>query len=291
MSSLTIKNLSKKYGNIRALDSVSMEIPMEPVALLGPNGAGKTTLLRILSTLLSSDSGEISFGNINWSKPKLVRPIIGYLPQYFNFYPYLTVKETLEYVAILKKLPKSQSQSSISDLIEKTNLEGVYSQQIRTLSGGTRKRVGIAQALLNNPPILLIDEPTAGLDPAERIRFRNLLMNIAHERLVLISTHIAEDAEAICSYSIIIKEGKIVKMCKIDDLISCANGRIFETKLCANEFDDFSINNVIVSYKAEADGSLIVRYIKPKKDSNNTWLKPSLEDAYMMMVQDTEDEQ
>lgn len=168
---LIIENVNKRYGRISALVDINLKLPITSIALLGPNGAGKTTLLRILATVIDSDSGRISFRDIDWKRPRQVKPCIGYLPQHFNFYQYLTVKETLEYIAVLKRVPAEQSRLAIKQLLQETNLTAVCNQRIGTLSGGTRRRVGIAQALLSNPPILLIDEPTAGLDPEERIRF------------------------------------------------------------------------------------------------------------------------
>ena len=193
---LEIREISKHYKDKKAVDNVSLTLTPGVWGLLGANGAGKTSLMRMIAGIVKPTSGEILYDGLPiWTLKEKYREIFGYLPQEFGFYPEFTVKSYLEYVASLKGLSRTTTRKKIGELLERLTLSDVKNKKISKLSGGMKRRVGIAQALLNDPKVLILDEPTSGLDPGERIRFRNLLSEFAHNRIVLISTHIVSDVE------------------------------------------------------------------------------------------------
>ena len=192
---LCMEHISKRFKDMTAVDDISLQLTPGVWGLLGANGAGKTTLMRMLAGIMQPTSGQITYDGIPISTlGQRYRDIFGYLPQEFGFYPEFTVQDCLEYVAVLKGLTAADSKRKISELLEQLTLTHVRRKKIAKLSGGMKRRVGIAQALLNEPEVLILDEPTSGLDPGERVRFRNLLSEFAHDRIVLISTHIVSDA-------------------------------------------------------------------------------------------------
>ena len=196
MHTLAINNVTKQYGSFTALQGVDLQIEPGVFGLLGPNGAGKSTLMRILTTLQPADSGHIEYDGLSWQKQHLVRDIIGYLPQKFSLYKHLKVKEALTHVAVLKGIKTPRD--SVQDVLHRVNLEEHQNKKIGALSGGMIRRLGIAQAILGNPQIMIVDEPTAGLDPEERIRFRNILQTLGTSKTIIISSHIVEDIETVC---------------------------------------------------------------------------------------------
>ncbi len=206
---IDIKGLFKNYGKKQALVDVSLHLENGMFGLLGRNGAGKTTLMRILSTLLCKTSGELSICGIPIENAKEIRKLIGYLPQEFSMYPNMSVYNALDYLATLSGLRSEQRKNRISALLQRVNLYDCRGYKVRTLSSGMKRRLGIAQALLHDPKILIVDEPTAGLDPEERVRFRNLLCEIAENRIVLLSTHIVEDVEKTCQSIAILDKGRL----------------------------------------------------------------------------------
>lgn len=206
---LCLEQVSKSFQDNRAVDDVSLRITPGVWGLLGANGAGKTTLMRMIAGILKPDKGRITYDGMRIdSLGEAYRDIFGYLPQEFGFYPEFTVRDYLEYMAALKGLKPGWSRRKIGELLETLTLEDVKNKKIVRLSGGMKRRVGIAQALLNEPEILILDEPTSGLDPGERVRFRNLLSEFAHDRIVLISTHIVPDVEYIAMKNAVMKDGK-----------------------------------------------------------------------------------
>jgi ABC-2 type transport system ATP-binding protein len=209
-SSLVISNLSKSYKKLMALDSVSIEMGSGVWGILGPNGAGKTTLFRILATVMKQDSGSIAFGDISWVKPQFVRSLIGYVPQQFGLYPLVSVEEALEHIATMKRIPQQQVSGEVDRILDCVNLSEHRKKRIQQLSGGMMRRLAIAQAILGDPKILIMDEPTAGLDPEERIRFRTIVRQIQGDKIILISSHIVNEIESLCQNIAIIKEGKII---------------------------------------------------------------------------------
>ena len=212
MNSLTIKNLSKTYANgVKALQNVSLEIPKGMFGLLGPNGAGKSTLMRTIATLQEADKGSVELGNLNVANDKnAVRKILGYLPQQFGVYPKVSAEALLNHLAVLKGITnKNNRVELVKALLHKTNLYEARKRNLDGYSGGMKQRFGIAQALLNNPKLLIVDEPTAGLDPAERNRFYNLLSEVGEYTIFIFSTHFVEDVKELCTNMAIINQGKV----------------------------------------------------------------------------------
>jgi len=206
---ITVNNLTKKYGRNTALNNVSVVINEGMYGLLGKNGAGKTTLMRILTTILPYDSGSVEVCGIPHKNAREIRKIVGYLPQDFSLYPSLTVYEALDYCGILSEIPKVERKTRIAELMEKTNLTGESGKKVRALSGGMKRRLGIAQAMLNDPKVLIADEPTVGLDPEERVNFREMLTSYSVGRIVILSTHIVEDIEETCGEIGILQKGSL----------------------------------------------------------------------------------
>ena len=190
---IEIKNLSKNYGKKQALDHVNLTISQGMFGLLGRNGAGKTTLMKTLVTLLKKQQGSITICGIPVEETAEIRKIVGYLPQDFSMYPNMTVYEAMDYLGVLSGMSKEERRKRIPKLLKRVNLQDDRGKKVKALSGGMRRRLGIAQAILHNPKVLIVDEPTAGLDPEERVRFRNLLSEISEERIVILSTHIVGD--------------------------------------------------------------------------------------------------
>lgn len=229
---LTIRQLSVTYGDgTRALQDINLQLPAGMVGLLGPNGAGKSTLMRALACLQAPDQGEIQFAGTNvLQQPQLLRQQLGYLPQYFGVYPNMSCNALLQHMAILKGInDKAGRQQQIDALLQLTNLSAVANKSVATFSGGTRQRFGIAQALLGNPRLLIMDEPTAGLDPVERERLHALLVSISQDKLILLSTHIVEDIENLCPFVALINQGQIVENGPVQSLLAPLNGRIWQS--------------------------------------------------------------
>jgi len=220
---LSIRNLSLTYSDgTQALHDISLQLPKGMVGLLGPNGAGKSTLMRTIACLQTPDQGDMQFEDIDVCRhPMALRQQLGYLPQYFGVYPHMSCYALLEHMAILKGVnDKAQQRQQITALLELTNLSSVANKSVATFSGGMRQRFGIAQALLGDPKLLIMDEPTAGLDPLERQRLHSLLVNISKDKLILLSTHIVEDIENLCPFVALINDGKIVESGVVQHLIS-----------------------------------------------------------------------
>lgn len=216
---IIIENLSKNFGEVRALKNVSLHIEQGMFGLIGRNGAGKTTLMRILATLLNKSGGNVTVCGVPTERPKEIRKLIGYLPQDFSVYPNMSVYEAMDYLGVLSGLPKSVRTERTEELLKKVNLKGSKKLKVKALSGGMKRRLGIAQALLHDPQVLIADEPTAGLDPEERVRFRNLLCKIAGDRIVLLSTHIVEDIEKTCENIAVLNKGDLFYTGALKDFI------------------------------------------------------------------------
>lgn len=216
---IKIEHLNKAYGKRQVLKDISLRIPAGIYGLLGKNGTGKSTLLRILSTLSEPDSGSVQINGFDISQKKEIRRIIGYLPQEFSVYPNMSVRTALDYLGILSELPSRERRERIGSLLKLVNLEQEKDTRFKNLSGGMKRRFGIAQALLNYPKVLLVDEPTAGLDPEERLRFYNLLTELAGDRIILISTHIAADLQAVCENAAVLFDGRIIFSGSIQELV------------------------------------------------------------------------
>lgn len=217
---LEVENITKKYKDKTAVDNVSITFTPGVWGLLGANGAGKTTLMRMIAGIMEPTEGKILYDGVPIETLQgEYRRIFGYLPQEFGFYPEFNVQDYLEYMAALKGMPKREAKRKIDELLEQVSLSEVRKKKIVKLSGGMKRRVGIAQALLNDPEVLILDEPTSGLDPGERVRFRNLLLEFAKDRIVVISTHIVSDVEYIANQNAIMKDGKIIENDTTEQLV------------------------------------------------------------------------
>lgn len=283
---IVLNDVSKFYGQKQALDHVNLEIHKGMFGLLGRNGAGKTTLMKTITTLLAPSSGEITVCGVNVKEGVKVREMIGYLPQDFSMYGNMSAYESLDYLGVLSGLSKSERKERIPELLEKVNLRSNTRTKVKAMSGGMRRRLGIAQAILHNPRIIIVDEPTAGLDPEERIRFRNLLTEIAGERIVILSTHIVSDIEATCEHIAVMDQGKIIFNGTVSQLLEDANGNIYEAKVSRIEVEEikkqYEVTNVLMQ-STEA----LVRFIANKKEEGLPTAEvvlPNVEDAYMYLM-------
>ena len=282
---LVLENVTKSYKGKPAVDAVSLEITHGVWGLLGANGAGKTTLMRMIAGILKPDNGRIAYDGIPIDVLQdAYRAVFGYLPQEFGFYPEFTVRDYLEYMSALKGLPANRAGERISELMEVLSLTQVERKQIRKLSGGMKRRVGIAQALLNRPEVLLLDEPTSGLDPGERIRFRNLISGFARDRIVLISTHIVPDVEYIASNIVIMKEGRIAALGTSEELSKRMQGRVFSSVIRPEELAQYERNVRIVNIRSLEGNLLEIRYLSDRNPFPGTVAcSPGLEDVYLEM--------
>lgn len=285
---LVIENIAKYYKDKKAVDNVSLCITPGVWGLLGANGAGKTTLMRIVAGIMKPDSGRILYNGVPIDVLKeAYRDIFGYLPQEFGFYPEFTVVDYLEYVAALKGLSVKDTKRKLEELLEKLTLYDVRNKKIVKLSGGMKRRVGIAQALLNEPEVLLLDEPTSGLDPGERVHFRNLLSEFAKERIVLISTHIVPDVEYIATRNAIMKNGKFVATGTTEELVRLVEGKVWSCMIPVADLSKYERILKIVNLKNENADYASIRYLaeEPITDGliHSTQEKARLEDMYLWM--------
>jgi ABC-2 type transport system ATP-binding protein len=287
MQTLAINKVTKKYGSFTALHEVDLKIEPGIFGLLGPNGAGKSTLMRILTTLQPADSGSIEYNGISWDKQHLVRDMIGYLPQKFSLYKHLKVKEALTHIAVLKGV-QDQRDTLIQNVLRQVNLEEHQDKKIGSLSGGMVRRLGIAQAILGNPQIIVVDEPTAGLDPEERIRFRNILQTLGRSKIIIISSHIVEDIETVCEQAAILMRGKILLQGSIQELRQLAEGKIWTIQLPREEFLRRQNEWKIIRQSAQ-DDLFTLRVASDERPSPSAHSeKPTLEDAYFYFMQRAE---
>lgn len=282
---LEIRNISKRYGKKTAVRDVNLSLTPGVWGLIGANGAGKTTLMRMLTGILTPSSGRVLYDGIDISDlGEAYRDALGYLPQSFGFYPEFTVVDYLEYVATLKGLGKRVYRDKIEELLDLLNLTEVRKKPIKKLSGGMQRRVGIAQALLNDPDILILDEPTSGLDPGERVRFRNLLSEFAQDRIVIISTHIVSDVEYIAAQNMIMKDGRIVDVGETDKLLEAVAGKVFTADVRQDELARYERAVRMVSMRGEPDGGVGVRYISDAPVIPGSCpAEPRLEDLYLWL--------
>lgn len=282
---LIIDHMTKQFKDKTAVDDVSLQLTPGVWGLLGANGAGKTTLMRMIAGILQPTAGEIRYDGIEIGALGAAwRDVFGYLPQEFGFYPEFTVKSYLDYIAALKGLPKAEGGKRIDTLLETLTLGDVRNKKIIKLSGGMKRRVGIAQALLNEPEVLVLDEPTSGLDPGERVRFRNLLSEFAHDRIVLISTHIVSDVEYIATRNAIMKDGKIVTFGTTNELVREMEGRVWTTYVDAADVPKYEHSICIASLRNEADSRVSIRYLSDTPVIPlSAQAEPRLEDLYLWL--------
>ncbi|MGL5152262.1 MAG: ATP-binding cassette domain-containing protein [Clostridium sp.] len=278
---LEISRLKKKYKEFQALDGIDIKIEAGVFGLLGPNGAGKTTLMKCIATLITDFSGEIKYGDISWKKGQEnnVKKLIGYLPQNFTFYNNITVFEALEHIQTLKT--GKSDYKELDNILEKVNLINYKNNRIKSLSGGMLRRVGIAQAIIGNPKILIIDEPTAGLDPLERVRFRSLIYSLSKENIVIISTHIVEDLESISKTIAFINNGKIVYHNSNEEIIKLMRNKVCELEVDNKDLNQIILDKNIIAIKSYGEKS-IIRFLAKGNDIN--FVEPTIEDAYYNFI-------
>ena len=284
---LTIKNLSKTYKNgVLALNNISLTLSAGMFGLVGPNGAGKSTLMRTLATLQEPDSGEIFLEDMDLLREKeSVRRVLGYLHQEFGVYPKMNPLDLLNHLAVLKGIThKTDRKELVEWLLHKTNLYHDRKKYISNFSGGMKQRFGIAQALLSNPYLLIVDEPTAGLDPAERNRFHNLLSELGENRIIILSTHIVEDVKELCSDMAIIEKGEVLYKGKPTDAIKDLNNLVYEKQIEKEQFSTYETNYSLISEKLYL-GKPIIR-IQSKEHPENGFKQVSaeLEDVYFSKI-------
>ena len=280
-----IQNLTKRFGQKTAVDDVSLTLTSGVWGLIGANGAGKTTLMRMLAGILTPTSGRVLCdGADTLSLGEAWRDMLGYLPQHFGFYPEFTVADYLDYMAALKGLEKTAARKKIEELCEILSLTRVYKNKIKKLSGGTQRRVGIAQAMLNDPEVLILDEPTSGLDPGERVRFRNLLSEFARGRIVLISTHIVSDVEYIAAENAIMKDGKLIDVGTTEELLRTVEGKVFTALVPDGLLTQAERDVRVVSLKNEGGGQTLLRYVAEAPILRGSDIaEPRLEDLYLWL--------
>jgi len=284
---LSIKSLSKTYSNgVRALDNVNLEIPNGMFGLLGPNGAGKSSLMRTISTLQEADSGSIEFNGIDVLKDKdAVRRQLGYLPQDFGVYPKVSAEDLLTHFAVLKGLTQSGQRREVVDgLLKQVNLWDSRKRKLGTFSGGMRQRFGIAQALIGNPKLVIVDEPTAGLDPEERNRFLNLLSEIGESVVVILSTHIVEDVTDLCPNMAIINKGQVLLTGKPHDAIAALNERVWSAIVGKSELSEYQKKYNVLSTRLVGGQPVIHVYSEDQPEAGFHKIDPDLEDVYFQRL-------
>jgi len=288
--SLIIENLTKTYSNkVKALDNLSLEIGKGMFGLLGPNGAGKSTLMRTIATLQSPDTGSIKFNDINVIEDQIsLRKTLGYLPQSFGVYPNMSAEKLLNYFAKLKGISnKDERKKLIDELLDITNLTDVKKKYVYGYSGGMKQRFGIAQLLLNNPQLIIVDEPTAGLDPAERQRFLNVLREVGTNSTVIFSTHIVDDVKELCNDMAILNGGRILKHIKPEESTKEIKNKIWTKSVSRENLEDAEKEFNILSSNYNIDNSLTIRVFSEK--SPGTGFKkaePQLDDVYFIALKE-----
>lgn len=283
---LVIENLSKTYANgVKALNGINLSINKGLFGLLGPNGAGKSSLMRTIATLQEPDSGSIYLGNIDALKQKEeIRKVLGYLPQEFGVYPKIDAELMLDHLAVLKGIANRKERKEVVEaLLHKTNLWEVRNKNISGYSGGMKQRFGIAQALLANPKLIIVDEPTAGLDPAERNRFLNLLSELGEDTIVILSTHIVEDVKELCQDMAIINRGTVMYKGSPDTAIDTLSGKIWKKRIRKKELDDYRKLFRVISERMIA-GEPVIHVLADTPPSGFSNIEASLEDVYFSRI-------
>lgn len=285
---IVINNLSKNYGKKSALENVSVTIHSGMYGLLGRNGAGKTSLMRILATLSVPSSGEISMNGIPIKETAKIREIVGYLPQDFSFYRNMSVYGAMDYLGLLSSIPDKVRKERISALLEQVNLKENMRTKVKALSGGMKRRLGIAQALLHNPQILIVDEPTAGLDPEERIRFRNLLSEFAEDRIVILSTHISSDVESSCENIGVLDNGRMIWSGGTEELVKQAEGKVYLISAAKKKDKLIKEKYTVLNIIASGSGTQYRVLSDTPPEEKHILQDPTLEDGYMYLLSQTD---
>ena len=286
---LRLDNVTKRFGNFKAVNGMNLTMNSGVYGLLGVNGAGKTTMMRMLCTLMRPTSGVISYdGKDIFTMDAAYRNIIGYLPQEFGYYPDFTVKDYLMYVAALKGIRTSVAKKRTKELLEAVGLTKAVSKKMKQLSGGMKRRVGIAQAMLNDPKVLILDDPTAGLDPMERIRFRNLIGKLAEKRIVLLSTHIVSDIEAIANQVFLMKDGQLVDSGSIPELCGKVGDCVWECRMPENQVQTVSNQYQIVNMRSDGTMAELRILAEEQPVCGAMQVETTLEDVFLHYFGETE---
>ncbi len=290
MNQLIISNISKTYANgVKALDAVSLTIPQGMFGLLGPNGAGKSTLMRTIATLQEADEGMISLGGLDLLNQKTaVRKILGYLPQEFGLYPKISGEQLLDHLAILKGITqKKERKELVQALLHKVNLYTDRKKNLGGYSGGMKQRFGIAQALLANPKLLIVDEPTAGLDPVERNRFHNLLCEIGEQSIIILSTHIVDDVKELCPNMAILNNGKVQLQGNPMQLIEQMQGKVYQKNILKNELETYKKHFKVIADRLLHGKPIIHIYAEKNPGNDFTPVTAELDDVYFSQIYGT----
>ena len=282
---LKIDHISKQFKDKTAVDDVSLTLTPGVWGLLGANGAGKTTLMRMIANIMAPTSGTIFYDGQDIRKlGKAYRNLFGFLPQDFGYSRDFTVKDYLEYMAALKDVSSKETSKKIDHLLGILSLSDVKNKKISKLSGGMKRRVGIAQAMLNDPKVLVMDEPTAGLDPGERVRLRNFISEFSHDRIVLISTHIVSDIEYISTKNAIMKNGQIVGVGTTNALVKTIEGKVWNCTIPAHKIPEYEMKLRIINQRSEENDSVSIRYLSEQPEiTGSTSAVPRLEDLYLWL--------
>jgi ABC-2 type transport system ATP-binding protein len=280
---LSAVNLTKRYGSKTAVNRLNATLTNGVYGLLGTNGAGKTTFMRLLCTVQRPTSGKIDLdGKSIWKLGERYRDVLGYLPQHFGYYPDFTALDFLLYVAALKGLDDKKAKNVSNELLDEVGLSGERRRKIKTFSGGMKQRLGIAQAMLNDPYILILDEPTAGLDPKERVRFRNLISAFSKDRIVILSTHIVSDIEFIAEKIMIMKSGEIIHFGRPHEITSRINGCVWECSVPTSRVEQYTVSLNISNLRNEENGRTVLRVIADQPPvAGAVKVQPNLEDLFL----------
>lgn len=277
---LKIDRVTKNYGSKIACDRISVTLCKGVYGLLGANGAGKTTLMRMMCGILTPTSGTISYDGIDVTREEY-RDILGYLPQDFGYYPEFTAQDFMMYIAALKGIPKSRAKIKTEELLETVSLKNEAKKKIKTFSGGMKQRLGIAQALLNDPKILVLDEPTAGLDPKERVKFRNIISRLGADRIILLSTHIVSDVEHIANIIMVMKNGQLIHEGSLEEIITVIRGKVWECTVPQSAADELTEKYPVINTRNEGDKVFLRLVCDEKPCDNAANAEATLEDLYL----------
>lgn len=279
---LQVEHLCKSYGRKEALQDVNFTLQKGIYGLLGENGAGKSTLMRMMATVDFPTKGAIRYdGKDIFSMDEEYRGVIGYMPQNYSVYPGFTARDFLEYMGVLKGVPKNRLESRINEVLEFVNLSDVAGKKVKTFSGGMKRRIGIAQAIINEPEILIFDEPTAGLDPTERIRFSNIISDMGKDKIVLLSTHIVSDIEATANELVVMKKGNILKTGNVNEIVQTVKGQVWETIISHHIYQKLRKDRAVIHLK-QMGKDVQVRFVGEQyPDVEHCQVEPTLEDYYI----------
>ncbi len=280
---LELKNVTKKFKNNLVLNNINYNFDNGVYGLLGPNGAGKTTLIRSIVQLYELNAGEILYNNKSISYIQKFNDNIGYLPQKFGLFKELTVFEMLSAMALIKNVSNKHLEDDVKHCIKLVNLEEKSNDKVKSLSGGMIRRLGIAQAILNNPKIIIFDEPTSGLDPEERLRFKNIVSKLKGERIIIISTHIVEDVEALCDKIIVMNSGQIIYSGSCNEIENYANGKVYELD---ETYSDMLTDNYYLQQQFERNGNKKLKILSSTKINTDkiACVRPNVEDGYICLI-------